>query len=223
MADEETNDNGTVEFDTTESADTPEATETAETSGTDEAAVADSSEAEAEEPEEGEAEPEPEPEPEVEKLHGVPVSYSRGQTVLHPGREEYVDLVAELREQGFWMCLDVCGVDYLIADAQRTLPATVAPERFEVVVNLLNFVDRERIRIRVQVPADDANIPTITQIHPGAGNPEREVFDLFGIDFVGHPDMTRILMPDDWEGHPLRKDYSIGSIPVQFKESTTIR
>lgn len=162
-------------------------------------------------------------EPEVEKLHGVPVSRSRGQTVLHPSREEYVDLIADLREKGFWMCIDVCGVDYLIADAQRTLPATITPERFEVVVLLLNFVEHERIRVRVQVPADDANIPTITHIHPGAGNPEREVFDLFGIDFVGHPDMTRILMPDDWEGHPLRKDYSVGSIPVQFKESTTVR
>lgn len=219
MGDEETGDEVT------------EPTEAAATDSTDagtnedEAAVAEAPEAEAEElaEAEAEAEPEPEPEPEVEKLHGVPVSYSRGQTVLHPSRDEYVDLITELREQGFWMCLDVCGVDYLIADAQRTLPATVAPERFEVVVNLLNFVDRERIRVRVQVPADDASIPTITQIHPGAGNPEREVFDLFGIDFVGHPDMTRILMPDDWEGHPLRKDYSIGSIPVQFKESTTVR
>lgn len=162
-------------------------------------------------------------EPEVEKLHGVPVSRSRGQTVLHPSRDEYVDLISELREQGFWMCIDVCGVDYLIADAQRALPATVAPERFEVVVLLLNFVEHERIRIRVQVPADDPNLPTITHVHPGAGNPEREVFDLFGINFVGHPDMSRILMPDDWEGHPLRKDYLVGSIPVQFKESTTVR
>lgn len=198
--------------------------EVAEPTGDVDTATADDEAAVAENDAAGTEDEEPvEIEIEVEKLHGVAVSYSRGQTVLHPSRDEYVELVAELREQGFWMCIDVCGVDYLIAEEQRTLPATIEPERFEVVVGLLNFVDRERIRIRVQVPADDANLPTITHIHPGAGNPEREAFDLFGINFVGHPDMTRILMPDDWEGHPLRKDYSIGSIPVQFKASTTVR
>lgn len=163
------------------------------------------------------------PLPEVEKLHGVPVSYSRGQTVLHPSREEYVELVRSLREQGYWMCIDVCGVDYLIAEQQRTLPATITPERFELVVGLLNFTDRSRLRLRVQVPADDPVVPSISALHPGAENPEREVYDLFGIRFDGHPDLSRILLPDDWEGHPLRKDYSIGSIPVQFKEAPTVR
>lgn len=121
------------------------------------------------------------------------------------------------------MCIDLCGVDYLTANAQRTLPATVSPERFEVVVGLLNMTERSRLRIRVQVPAADPTVPTISKIHPGAENPEREAYDLFGIRFDGHPDLTRILMPDDWEGHPLRKDYSVGSIPVQFKEAPTVR
>ena len=69
------------------------------------------------------------------------------------------------------------------------------------------------------VPADDPTVPSLCTVYPGVNFPEREVYDLFGITFEGHPDMTRILMPDDWEGHPLRKDFSVGSVPVRFKES----
>jgi NADH-quinone oxidoreductase subunit C len=69
------------------------------------------------------------------------------------------------------------------------------------------------------VPRDDTVIPSLTPIWPGANFPEREVYDMFGITFDGHPDMTRILMPDDWQGYPLRKDFSVGSVPVQFKDS----
>ena len=73
------------------------------------------------------------------------------------------------------------------------------------------------MRIRVQVPADDPTVPSLFDLYPGTEAMEREVFDLMGIAFADHPDLTRILMPDDWEGHPLRKDYSVGRIPVQFK------
>jgi NADH-quinone oxidoreductase subunit C len=75
---------------------------------------------------------------------------------------------------------------------------------------------RQRIRLRVQVPADDATIDSLFDLHPGTEAMEREVFDMFGISFTNHPDLTRILMPEDWEGHPLRKDYDTGAIPVQF-------
>ena len=71
--------------------------------------------------------------------------------------------------------------------------------------------------MRVQVPADDPTLPTLFDIHPGTEAMEREAFDMFGISFTDHPDLSRILMPEDWEGHPLRKDYEVGSIPVQFK------
>jgi NADH-quinone oxidoreductase subunit C len=96
------------------------------------------------------------------------------------------------------------------------LPTGVVGERFEVVVNLLSLSRRERVRVRVQV-ADNASLDSIFDVHPSSEAMEREVFDMFGIRFDGHPDLTRILMPEDWDGHPLRKDYSQGRIPVQFK------
>jgi len=159
----------------------------------------------------------------VEMMFGVPLTHSRGQVVLHPGRDGYVDLVRDLRTAGYWMCVDLCAVDYLGHDGERALPPGVAAERFEVVTNFLNQTDRSRVRVRVQVPADDPTLPTLFVLHPGVQNHERETFDLFGIRFDGHPDMTRILLPDDWEGHPLRKDDHLGRIPVQFKGAPSAR
>jgi NADH-quinone oxidoreductase subunit C len=82
---------------------------------------------------------------------------------------------------------------------------------------LLSFERRERVRLRVQVPETDPVVSSLYDLHPGSEAMEREVFDMFGIVFEDHPDLTRILMPEDWEGHPLRKDYAVGRIPVQFK------
>jgi NADH-quinone oxidoreductase subunit C len=97
------------------------------------------------------------------------------------------------------------------------LPAGIAAERFEVVLNLTSIASRDRIRVRVQVPESDATIASVFELWPGTEAMEREVFDMFGVSFDGHPDLTRILMPEDWDGHPLRKDYAVGRIPVQFK------
>jgi NADH-quinone oxidoreductase subunit C len=154
---------------------------------------------------------------EVEERRGVPVTSSGNQEVLHPTREQLVDLVRALRDDdGFVMCAEVIGVDHLTYPADRGLPDGVEPERFEVVV-LLRTAAGERLRLRVQVPADEPTCPSLFDVHPGTEAPERETYDLFGIRFDGHPDMTRILMPEDWDGHPLRKDYEVGQIPVQFK------
>jgi NADH-quinone oxidoreductase subunit C len=139
-------------------------------------------------------------------------------TVEHTDVAGYHDLIARLHDEGHRLLVDVTAVDYL-THSGRTLPGDVAPERFEVVVNLVDMGRRARTRVRCQVPADDPRLPSITDLYAGADAPEREVYDLFGIVFDGHPDLTRILMPEDWEGHPLRKDYAVGRIPVQFKAS----
>ena len=152
----------------------------------------------------------------VEMVHGCPVSLSRGQRVVHVERSRIVDVVKALWNEGFEVCVDLTGVDYLGAPT-RSLPEGVAPERFEVVVNLLSISRAERLRLRVQVPESDPRMPSLFDVHPGTEAHERETFDMFGISFDGHPDMTRILMPEDWVGHPLRKDYDEGRIPVQFK------
>ena len=172
-----------------------------------------------------EAEPSEAPEspaPEHERHAGALVTWSRGQEVLHPAREAYHATVEALKGEGFAMCSDLTAVDYLLR-APRELPAGVVPERFEVVVNLTSLEPPRRVRLRVQVPDADPHLPTIWDLYPGADFYEREVYDLMGIVFDGHPDMTRIMMPEDWEGHPLRKDYPVGQVPVRFKGAPPTR
>ncbi len=138
--------------------------------------------------------------------------------VVHVGRDDYLATVASYKASGFEMCADLCAVDYM-TQPNRPLPVDVIPERFEVVVNLLSLSQHRRVRIRVQVPERDPVLPSLFELYPGSEAMEREAFDLMGISFEGHPDLTRILMPEDWEGHPLRKDYAVGRVPVQFKEA----
>lgn len=137
-------------------------------------------------------------------------SDSFGDTVCRLPRSTLVDFVTSAAAAGFTMFSDLCGVDYLQRDP-----------RFEVVIGLVSLDPPRRLRILVGVPAEEATVPSITGIFPGANFYEREAFDLFGIVFEGHPDLTRILLPDEWVGHPLRKDAPIGSVPVQFKEANT--
>ena len=132
--------------------------------------------------------------------------------VQHIEVNEYHDHIKSLLEEGYEMMMDLTAVDWF----RKKEP------RFEVVVNLLSLSKNIRKTIKVQVPDENLTIPSITDIYPGANFYEREVFDMFGIVFENHPDLTRILMPDDWIGHPLRKDYGSGRIPVQFKNAPSV-
>ncbi len=151
----------------------------------------------------------------AELLYGCPVSSSCGQPVVHPSREQYLDLARALLDDGYHLFIDLTAVDYLLHPG-RPLPAGIAAERFEVSLVVRSMDDRSVLRIRVQIPADDPTLPSLFDLWPGAEALEREVFDMFGIAFEDHPDLTRILMPEDWVGYPLRKDDPIGQIPVQF-------
>ena len=125
---------------------------------------------------------------------------------------EYYKYVKSLFDEGYEMMVDLTAVDWF----RKKEP------RFEVIVNLLSLSKNLRKTIKVQVQDDTLTIPSITDIYPGANFYEREVFDMFGIIFENHPELTRILMPDDWIGHPLRKDYGSGRIPVQFKNAPSV-
>jgi len=141
-----------------------------------------------------------------------------GQQAVFADRARYHEVVAAYRDGGFELLSDLCVVDYL-SHPGRQLPEGVAAERFELVAVLLSLSARRRVRVRVQVPEADPVVASIFDLFPGAEAMEREAYDMFGVAFEGHPDLTRILMPDDWEGHPLRKDYGVGRVPVQFKEA----
>ena len=153
----------------------------------------------------------------VERFDGSVFDRSHGQAVVYVDRAVFADVARFLRdEQQFTMCVDVTATDHLL-DGVRHAPPGVATERYEVVANFLSHVRNRRVRIICAVPDSDPSVPSLTGVYPGTNFPERETYDFFGIDFVGHPELTRILMPDDWEGHPLRKDYAPARVPVTFK------
>lgn len=122
--------------------------------------------------------------------------------------DEYHGFVAAAHASGYTMFVDLCAVDYLRRDP-----------RFEVVVHIESPSPYTRLRIKVGVTMPDVLVSSISDIYAGANFFEREAFDLMGVNFSGHPDLTRLLLPDDWEGHPLRKDAATGTVPVQFKAS----
>ena len=126
--------------------------------------------------------------------------------------DKYYKTIEDNKNQGYEMMVDLTAVDWY----RKKEP------RFEVIVNLLSVSKNSRLIMNVPVPDEDLTIPSICEIYPGANFYEREVFDMFGIKFENHPELTRILMPDDWTGNPLRKDYGSGRIPVQFKNAPKV-
>ena len=132
--------------------------------------------------------------------------------IINTTVEEYKKLVESLHSENYEMMVDLTVVDWF----RKKEP------RFEVVVQFLSISKNQRKTIKVFVDDEDLSIASITDIYPSANFYEREAFDMFGINFLEHPDLTRILMPDDWNGHPLRKNYGSGRIPVQFKNAPKV-
>tara|TARA_B100000676_G_C18091951_1_gene860861 strand:- start:12707 stop:13120 length:414 start_codon:yes stop_codon:yes gene_type:complete len=132
--------------------------------------------------------------------------------IINTTVEEYKKLVESLHSENYEMMVDLTVVDWF----RKKEP------RFEVVVQFLSISKNQRKTLKVFVDDEDLSIPSITDIYPSANFYEREAFDMFGINFLEHPDLTRILMPDDWNGHPLRKNYGSGRIPVQFKNAPKV-
>jgi NADH-quinone oxidoreductase subunit C len=119
---------------------------------------------------------------------------------------EWLERARALKDEGWWLA-DLCGLDRMHLGFD---------ERFGIVAQLLHRGNKERQTIHVAADGDPPTVPSVCSIWPGANFFEREVFDLFGIEFEGHPKLERILMPDDWVGHPLRKDYGVGKVPVDW-------
>jgi NADH-quinone oxidoreductase subunit C len=142
------------------------------------------------------------------------VVVDRGELTLFVRREHLPAVARALRdvpELRFEMCTSVSGVHYP-GEAGRELHA---------VYHLLSITHgSRRLRLEVTAPDDDPHVPSVVSVYPGADWHERETWDMFGIVFDGHPSLTRILMPDDWPGHPQRKDYPLGGIPVEYKGGT---
>ncbi len=126
--------------------------------------------------------------------------------------DEYLEKVESIKNDGYEMMVDLTAVDWY----RKREP------RFQLVVNFLSVSKNSRIILNVNVQDEELKVPSICEIYPSANFYEREVFDMFGIEFENHPELTRILMPDDWEGNPLRKDYGTGRIPVQFKNAPKV-
>jgi len=136
-----------------------------------------------------------------------------GELTLHIKRERLAEVALKLRDTPslrFEMCLGVSGVHY---------PEQTGRE-LHIVYVLLSLTHNRRVRLEVSVPDSDPHLPSLVEVWGGTNWHERETWDMFGIIFDGHPGLTRILMPDDWPGHPQRKDYPLGGIPIEYKGAT---
>ncbi len=140
------------------------------------------------------------------------VVVDRDELTLHVEREHVLELSKVLRNDPalrFELLSSVSGVDYLGTE-----------HRLHAVYHFTSMTYRRRVRMEAEVSVEDPHVPSVTPIYPTADWQERETYDMFGIVFDGHPALTRILMPDDWDGFPQRKDYPLGGVPVQYKGAT---
>jgi NADH-quinone oxidoreductase subunit C len=134
-------------------------------------------------------------------------STERGEASILVVPERWIELARWLAgEGGFSLLSDLCAVDW---------PGRAA--RFEIVYQLTDIQNPRLLRVKLPVAGEPPTAPSVTSIWPAADWLEREAYDMYGVAFEGHPDLRRILMPDEWEGHPQRKDYSMGKVPVEYK------
>jgi NADH-quinone oxidoreductase subunit C len=131
--------------------------------------------------------------------------FHRDRAVLLADPKQIKAIIAHLFAKGYDFVASVHGVDYYPEEP-----------RLGVLYELLDMNTVDRISVKARVPTDNATIDSITALWPGADFPEREVYDMFGVTFEGHPDLRRILMPEDYEGHPQRRDFPMGGEPVLF-------
>ncbi|GAA4692890.1 NADH-quinone oxidoreductase subunit C [Phytohabitans rumicis] len=134
----------------------------------------------------------------------------RDELTLHIKPERIAEVCQVMRDDEalrFELCSSVSGADYLGTDDRR----------LHVIYQLTSMTYRRRVRLEVAVSTDNPRVPSVTSVYPTADWQERETYDFFGVVFEGHPNLTRILMPDDWEGFPQRKDYPLGGVPVEYK------
>jgi NADH-quinone oxidoreductase subunit C len=143
----------------------------------------------------------------IQSQHDVQVEEFRGEFTLFVKPENIQTLMLELRDQfSFNVCMDVTAVDYYPQETPR----------FHVIYQLYSMPNNIRLQVRTRLDGNSPRIDSVQHIFASANWKEREVFDLFGIHFTGHPDLRRMVMPQDWVGHPLRKDYPLGYEEVQF-------
>jgi NADH-quinone oxidoreductase subunit C len=148
----------------------------------------------------------------------IKVVVDRGELTLHLKREHLLGVAQTLRDDPslrFELLSAVSGVDYLAREG-------VDGERLHSVYHLTSMTFRRRVRLEVGLTVTDPHVPSITGLYPTADWQERETWDMFGISYDGHPALTRILMPDDWDGHPQRKDYPLGGVSVEYKGGASI-
>lgn len=138
------------------------------------------------------------------------VVIDRGEITFIVSRDRLLEVASQFRDDPqlrFEACVSVSGVHY---------PEEVGAE-LHAVYHLLSYTHNRRVRLEVECAEQDPHIPSVVGVYPMADWHERETWDMFGIQFDGHPHLTRILMPDDWNGHPQRKDYPLGGVPVEYK------
>ena len=137
--------------------------------------------------------------------------FFRNKGVLIVNPPSIRDVLAQLRAKGFSSLMSVHGVDYYPEEP-----------RLGVHYELLNMAGLDRLTVKLRVPLDAPSVPSVTPDWPTANHQEREVYDMFGVVFDGHPDLRRILMPEDYEGHPQRRDFPIGGEPILFTKDAAL-